>query len=347
MTDGSKGDYDSDTILITDHPLLIEVAERNSGVFKVPTNLTTSVKTCRHYTDNDKADLDVKTSVNQIGTIVNLSQSLNSLMWDRLYHGESIESCMELYYDICKLAVLSNVEIDRAKKEFVINSTTELNLIKDKYKIFDGSQTVKPYFFKMITTENGYALSDHISYKYFHTSMDYLQTILNRFKFTESRGKKRDIIPFMDIVRKPPENVQQGYYYAQRDKIIERIRTARDETRNLFGGYDEMSPLDKETVRSQAWEIKQSCIEEIEKMTSSHATMYLVLRELDKPQFKDVARYVFEVLFGRPDKAFFTMIQESREPVYTLIESEIGDIELFGFHFSKINIGTNTQQITM
>lgn len=105
-------DYDSDTMLITDHPLLIEAAERNYGFFKVPTNLTTSVKTLRHYTNGDKADLDVKTSVNKIGEIINLSQQLNSLMWERLHKGATVDSCMELYWDICKLAVLSNVEIE-------------------------------------------------------------------------------------------------------------------------------------------------------------------------------------------------------------------------------------------
>lgn len=105
-------DFDSDTILITDHELLIEVAKRNYHAFKVPTNMTTSVKTARHYTQDDKADLDVKTSVNKIGEIINLSQQLNSLMWERINKGKTIESCMDLYMDICKLAVLSNVEIE-------------------------------------------------------------------------------------------------------------------------------------------------------------------------------------------------------------------------------------------
>lgn len=105
-------DYDSDTILITDDALLIEVARRHYDEFLVPTNMTSSVKITRYYTQDDKADLDVKTSVNKIGEIINLSQQLNSLMWDRISKGASVESCMELYCDICKLAVLSNVEIN-------------------------------------------------------------------------------------------------------------------------------------------------------------------------------------------------------------------------------------------
>lgn len=329
-------DYDSDTMLITDHPLLISVAERHYNEFKVPTNMTTSVKTPRFYDNGNKADLDVKTSVNKIGEIVNLSQQLNSLMWEKINKGSTVASCMELYRDICKLAVLSNVEIDRAKKEFVINSTVELNLLKKKYKIMDEEKTVKPWFFKMITTENGFVLSDKTKYRYFETAMDYLQKIIGKFNFRVGRDKKKDVCPFMSIVSRPAGNVQQGYYYAQRDKIISTIRAAKDATRKMFIGYDEMTLSEKDLVKAEAWELKQNCIEEIEKMSSSPLAMYLTLKELDNPKTKDIARYVFEVLFGRPDQAFFTLIKKSRENVYTLVENAMGDIDIHGFKFLKI-----------
>lgn len=328
-------DYDSDTMLITDHPLLIEAAKRHYHEFKVPTNLTTSVKIERHYDDDNRADLDIKTSVNKIGEIVNLSQQLNSLMWERINKGATVESCMELYRDICKLAVLSNVEIDRAKKEFVISSSAEINILKKKYKITDDEKTVKPWFFKMITTENGYSLSDRIKYRYFHTSMDYLQKIIGKFCFRKGRDKTKDVLPFMSIVARPEGTIRQGHYFTMKNHIVEVIRAAKEETKALFAGYEELSREDRDLVRARAWDIKQGCIEEIEKMSASPATMYHVLKEIDNPEFRDVARYVFEVLFGRPDQAFFTMIKESREEIYSLVEAEHGEHEFFGFKFSK------------
>ena len=340
-------DYDSDTMLITDDALLIEVARRHYDEFLVPTNMTSSVKTARYYTQDDKADLDVKTSVNKIGEIINLSQQLNSLMWDRISKGASVESCMELYYDICKLAVLSNIEIDRAKREFTINSTTEINILKRKYKITDDEKTVKPQFFKMITTENGFELSDNVRYKYFNTSMDYLQKIISRFNFREGRECKRSVVPFMSIVKEPSGNYsRQGYYYKQRDKIISVIRAAKEEKHKLFTGYDTMSQSEKESVWRYAGEIKQDCIEEVERLSSCPATMYLVLKDLDSPDCRDVAKFVFEVLFGRPDEAFFTMILNSKEDVYTLIEDDDGELEFYGFHFSKVLLSetANTPQ---
>jgi hypothetical protein len=66
-------DMDSDTMLMTDNELLIQAAERHYDQFKVPTNMTTSIKTKRRYSSTDKADLDIKTSVNKIGEICNKS----------------------------------------------------------------------------------------------------------------------------------------------------------------------------------------------------------------------------------------------------------------------------------
>ena len=331
-------DFDSDTVLMTDHELLIEVAKRNYGVFKVPTNLTSSVKIDRHYTQDDKADLDVKTSVNKIGEIINLSQQLNSIMWDKITRGKPIESCMDLYLDICKLAVLSNVEIDRAKREFVINSGTEIGILKKKYKISDDDRTVKPMFFKMITTENGFKLSDSVKYRYFHTPMDYLQKIISRFNFREGRECKRDALPFMSMVKEPANNVRQGYYYAQRDKIIKVIRDAKEERRKLYVDYDTMSREDRKNIWMRADDIRKDCIEEVERMSNCPSTMYLVLKELDNPEFRDVFRFIFEVLFGRPDEAFFTMLKESKENIKTLVEDPGGSIVFFDKTFSKIPV---------
>lgn len=329
-------DYDSDTMLITDDKMLISVAERNYEWFKVPTNLTTSVKTPRHYTNDDKADLDVKTSVNLIGSIINTSQYCQSVMWEKLNQGASRESCHEIFLDICKLAVLSGIEIDKSKKEFPIDSFVELTNIKKKYKITDDERTVKPKFFATISQENGFKLSDNIKYRYFNTSMDHLQRILGRFKFREGRAFKRTVIPFMDIVTEPKKETTTKFYYEQRDKIISAIRDAQAERRRIYTGYDLMRPDEKEAARAQAWTVKQDCIEEIASMRMSPRSMYLVLKSIDSPDYSDIARFVFEILFGRPDEMFFQMIKDSREDVKTLVESPEGDIDFYGFRFKKV-----------
>ena len=124
-------------MLLTDNQILIRAAKRNYENFPVPTKLVEGEAHKRKYTDAEKADLDIKTSVNKIGEIINLSQELNSILWDRLYKGASIESVMDLYCDIAQLDVMSNLEIDSAKRENPADNTFELQCLKKRNrKIF-------------------------------------------------------------------------------------------------------------------------------------------------------------------------------------------------------------------
>ena len=330
-------DYDSDTVLLTDNDILIAAAERYYNKFKVPTCFVHSQKTKRRYTSSDKADLDVKTSVNKIGEIVNLSQQLNSILWDRVNNGCTLESCDELYMDICKLSVLSGIEIDKAKREYIVNSSNEIAWLKTKYKITDESDghQIKPMFFKMITMENGYELSEKIHYRYFKTSMDFLQKIVTSMNFRQARRYKIEVIPFMDIVRRPDASLRSGYYSEQRDKIITIIRDAREDVKRLYVDYDRKSREEKDVVWGSAAERKQECVDTIDKMSENEYVMYLTLKELDKKENRDVSRFIFEVLFGKPNLSFFKMIEASREPIYEMVEDPNGDMEYFGFRFRK------------
>lgn len=108
----SGADFDSDVVMLTDNPILIGAAQKNYDKFLVPTSLVDAKKVVRHYTKEEQADLDIKTSVNKIGEIVNLSQELNTKLWDLLNGGCSFEDVEELYCDIAKLDILSGIEIN-------------------------------------------------------------------------------------------------------------------------------------------------------------------------------------------------------------------------------------------
>ena len=62
--------------------------------------------------------LDHDMSENKIGEIVNLSQKLNSIIWNEMKGGAPKEKILEIYNDVCKLAVLSGLEIDKAKRAY-------------------------------------------------------------------------------------------------------------------------------------------------------------------------------------------------------------------------------------
>ncbi len=343
---GINGDYDSDTILLTDNPILIDKAKKNYDKFFVPTSFISAKKIKRYYTNAQKSDLDVKTSVNKIGEDINLSQFLNSLFWQNIHKGQTFEQNKELYGDICKLAALSGVEIDKAKKEFEVDTGKEIRLLKEKYKIVKlmedktTSETVeknvKPMFFKMITLENGYELSENNYYQYFQTPMDYLQKLTSKFNFNSLRPIKNEVLPFSTIVKRNRDTHFDGYFYQQRDRIIDLIRDTNRELRTLYIDYDTKTKEEKKEIGAQANDLKQDCIEYINNTTIHETTMYLLLLAIDNKDYRDIKRRVLLTLFGTPNKLFYTMIRDNQDKLETLVEDADGSELLYDIRYSRI-----------
>ena len=176
----SSADFDSDQILVTDNRILVNSAKKIYGKFLVPTDFTPKKTVNRTNSVEDKIDLDIKTSKNLIGEIINLSQILNSEYWDRLKSGKSVDS---LYEIISQLDVMSCIEIDKAKKESVVDSEKELKLIRESEYISYGQITrdkkkkkvmCRPYFFKFVGEGKNYKFIKK------DTPMDYLEQIIDK-----------------------------------------------------------------------------------------------------------------------------------------------------------------------
>ena len=80
--------------------------------------------------------MDVKTAVNKIGEIINLSQEINTLIWDMLNSGTAFDEILPLYCDVAQLDVMSGIEIDRAKKEFVVFMVISIYEKKLKIRVY-------------------------------------------------------------------------------------------------------------------------------------------------------------------------------------------------------------------
>lgn len=141
-------DYDSDTMLLTNNKIIVSSVEEHYQDFKVPvclaksTNLTHSCSKKDMYIELARIDIDI--SQNHIGEAVNLSQILNSVYWDK-YHKGDYEQLDEIYATICKLAVVSGMEIDKAKRSYDVDVNAFLReASKFAYSLTDGK---KPQFF--------------------------------------------------------------------------------------------------------------------------------------------------------------------------------------------------------
>ena len=327
----SGADFDSDTVLLTDNEVLIRAAKRNYHVFKTPTSFVTAQKVKRYYTPEEQADLDIKTSVNKIGEIINLSQELNSLLWDKMYHGSSYDDIKELYYDICQLDVMSGIEIDKAKKEFDIDNSKELDKMREKYKeeLSDEYNKKKiPHFFSHIARQKGYYNPEKKNYCKYHTSMDYLQTIVNGFKI--KNPYKKDWLPFVSILDNSLFRTS-GVNQNQIDKICGTLRKYISDRKNIFG-----SDLDKDDKFVISQLLYNNLISDIESEVIGFSTLFRLLSSLEDKENSQIKNTLLQVLYLCGNDSFNKAIINSSTRIEQL-EVDGNDIRLFniGYKITK------------
>ena len=139
-------DYESDSMLVTNNPGFIQhgLADIYYALSVPVCKVDPCGKTDYKNTPKDIARLDRIIGNNKIGEIVNLSQFLNSLHWHIYFNAdtsspESIENAKqelyEIYYDICKLAVMSGMEIDKAKRLYPVDATKVIRSLSKRKMI--------------------------------------------------------------------------------------------------------------------------------------------------------------------------------------------------------------------
>lgn len=326
-------DFDSDTALLTDNQILINAAKKNYGNFKVPVNHVDSIKRKRKYTNEEKADLDIKTSDNKIGEIINLSQELNTLLWHRLNNGETYNDIEDLYCDICQLDVMSGIEIDKAKKEFIVDTYSEMKKIKEKWiKTDKNGCIIKPYFFAHLAKSKGYFDSKKKNYKKHDTSMDYLQTIINQFQAKRTNIGKitNNFISLAELLDIENYDIKK-VYYNQVERVINLITKTNMDIINIYNDIT----LNKEEKYKLSSDIRQNRMEYIGNLTFNKNTIiYLLLLSNDK-KYKNISTNIINTLFGYPNSSFYQVIKESQEPIEVFIENIEGNIQVFGYNFIK------------
>lgn len=344
-------DFDSDQVLLTDNEVLINAAKKNYDKFRVPTSFIEAKKIQWTYDAKSKAQLDINTSVNLIGQIVNQSQYLNSIMWERIYdevaqgisNEEAIEHQHELYDDICILSAASGSEIDRAKKMFDVDTSKMLGVLKDKYGIYteiNGKERfTKPLFFRNITLGNGYALNPNQHYRQFETSMDYLQKAIDRFRADKIEAKN---LPFCEIIKPMDIDWRKSgsTHYVKVAQIIDSIKNYRNQIRELYIDYQSLSKEDKAIVVREANMLRNKCVEIIRGKKFTDIELYLLLKEIDKERNAGYARTIFDTLFAVGNKDLYNIIREESGEIYKITKkTNENSVNLFDYSYFKQKIG--------
>lgn len=309
-------DYDSDAMLITDDKLLVESAEKHKEYFKVPVCGIPSMS----KNGQTLAELDHDTSENKIGEIVNLSQKLNSIIWNEIHHGASVEKILEIYNDVCKLAVLSGLEIDKAKRAYDnVNVGKELSVLRKKYN------RPAPIFFKEID-EKG---KDN-EYEFYDMAMDYIYQAVRKFNFLKGKRKRINYMPISWVVGENATS-DNATDYRHRDKIIEICEEYRTRIDRLYMELRIADDQEKEVLYDRITEEKAERDRQVSKWLTSKNVLIFVVRHYEKNRPSDWRIYAPIVNSNR----FKDFMLKGGSPIGFVEENKNGNITVYGKKFAR------------
>ena len=332
-------DYDSDAMLLTDNALMVSAANRCSS-FSVPVCSISSTR--KEYEDSPKgkAELDYEISQNKIGEIINLSQRLNTLFWHNTVNDpDKKEENEKLYRDICILAVLSGMEIDKAKRNFDVETESVLRMIKSQYEI-----EKIPEFFKFIMYILEDKKFDGETFSY-DTTMDYLTTETRHFIKSISKNLK-DRIPLTSFIKAIEDNgftIKSASNDARDCEYIKQyVHKCRLKIGELRSGMGALEVDEKYLVMEEIEDVYRDAIAYVTEKLKNYYMLKYLLGDIDEnltvddTDDKKFFWILFETICLEHEHFFYDVLSASRDTdMYDLVPDENGDVEIYGLKHSK------------
>lgn len=312
-------DYDSDAMLITNDKLVVETAFKQKNTFKVPV--------CSIKSDGKKkpslSELDYNTSENKIGHIVNLSQKLNSILWDKLNGGSDYESIQGIYEDVCKLAVLSGIEIDKAKRAY-----DKVNVSKEIKKIANMHNVISPEFFKEI--DFGYGIKER-NYIFYNAPMEYVYRCVKDIDYRKGKDKEISYRAISDMLKEPAPK-STSTVYEHRDKVIAICKEFEKKLDFLYSELRRADDDEKDYLYAKIKQTKDKRNEEVKELLSEEYVLYLILKEYEKETGENWHLYAPLL----ESELFKSMLVQSKVKMQKVVEKDDGEYDLYGLKFAKI-----------
>ena len=312
-------DYDSDAMLITNDKLIVETAFNQKDLFKVPV--------CSIKSDGKKkpslSELDYNTSENKIGEIVNLSQKLNSVLWDKLSRGYDYESIQSIYEDVCKLAVLSGIEIDKAKRAY-----DNVNVSKEIRKITKKHSVNAPEFFREIDFD--YGVKER-QYAFYNSPMEYVYKSVKDIDYRKGKDKEIEYRAISDMLKEPTPK-STSTVYEHRDKIVSVSKEYKEKIDFLYSELRHSDDDEKEVIYTRIKQTKEDRNEQVNELLSEEYVLYLVLKDYEKMNCENW--HIYAPLLE--NELFKGMLKMSKEKLQKVASKDDGEYDLYGLKFAKI-----------
>ena len=277
-------DYDSDTMLVTNDVMLIDGVKLCYDDLCVPVCKVDPVGKAEYSSSAvDLARLDRAIAENEIGNIINLSQFLNCLFWHRLMEGEYLDDLKPFYREICKLAVLSGMEIDKAKRLYDVDKYSVLRKLTKYRERFKEEHGELPNFYYFIT--GAYDKIDEDNTANLNTPMAYIYDSVEAYSVVSTRIKRVSLLSLFDLdVTDKDTNDSRS-----KARIVDVVaKTHRTLTRLKINERDDEDA--KRITRQKRADVFFECLDSVSGSIKNDHTLYLMLNAIDNATDKEVTQ---------------------------------------------------------
>ena len=320
-------DYDGDTMMITNYKPIVDATKKYYNEFGVPVyEKQEGDLGIKNVAEKKLFEIDHIISNNQVGNITNLSQWLNSIFWDIYNEKKTFDK--DLYYNICKLAILCGMEIDKAKRNYKVNAKNVMDSITEE--IVEKYKNKPKFMGKISKNKNKYANIDMDTYAEYNTTMGYI----DRYKFDEinsdDSSKGKDLIYFFNMDKKKSIS---GTYKDKANRLIALLQ-------ETVGEIDKINKEDKKEIIRKTYEVLDNFSNTAikDKLVTHPYTVELALKENIDDRIQWVLLYIlYKTETNEPNyKNMLQLLFENKDNQKSLVENPNGNIELFGIKYEII-----------
>ncbi|MBR2025038.1 MAG: hypothetical protein IKA02_04460, partial [Clostridia bacterium] len=253
--------------------------------------------------------------------------------WNKLASGEDDK---ELYLEICKLAVLSGMEIDKAKRDYDIEAETVIDLVRKNTKV---ASYKRPSFFKYLKSSQRSGNKSTIKYDdTIETSMQRIVNAIESQKRKSPRTLKKEVMTLMGILPELEEEIKPSDIKRAND-IIDKLLEKQTELRQIRQMMRNVSDSEKTAKMYKCREIEYECVKYVHDKMKSKATLYLLVGELETEKTKAhscCSLLLSSICLASDD--FYKLVAETRKPMCSLVYDENGKYEIYGYKHSAVEI---------
>ena len=272
-------DYDSDSMLVTNNEWIVNGVVNAYDILKVPVCKAEPVgKTDYVNTPRSLAKLDQTIAKNKIGEIVNLSQFLNCLLWDAYVTGESEYHPLDIYRDICVLAVMSGMEIDKAKRLYSADSTKVLSRLRhyrQNFKKKNGGNL--PSFYKFIVGDESADVGENTAK--LEAPMSFVHDAVAAFPGRAAYTKN---IPLSELFVLDSTDAGANDTH-KKQNIIKAVKEAHTKITAMQTAMKDADDDEKLILCDEANEVYQACLKIVSKNVVNDHILCMLLSEIDHP----------------------------------------------------------------